>query len=180
MNNIILHINAGNIILPAVIAIVFSAIYFFLFKPAKSKRISFIVDYTKTVDQAIADGEYGWKNSDITAKHFPISPEMIGTKVEISGKLFHFNRGMSSEDVIKEMDKDGYRPAVLMEALALAAAYPELQRKFPIIALGSVRHGSDGFRWVPCLRVDGRSRRLSLDYFDDDWNASCHFLGVRK
>jgi len=150
-------------------------------KPLQSTDdIKLTVDYTKTVDQAIADGKYGWKNSDITAKHFPISPEMIGTKVEISGKLFHFNRSMSSEDVIKEMDKDGYRPAVLMEALALAAAYPELQRRFPIIALGSVWRVSFGNRRVPCLLVDGYDRKLFLYYFGNTWVAQVRFFGIRK
>ena len=142
--------------------------------------IKLIVDYTKTVEQAVADCEFNFANSDINAKNFPISLEMIGTKVEISSKLYHFNRGMGSEDVIKEMDKENCRPAVLMEALALAAAHPELQKQFPIIALGSVWRTFIGFRQVPYLDVNDDDRELDLSYFGDDWWACCRFLGVRK
>ena len=142
--------------------------------------IKLTVDYSKTVEQAVADGKYDYKNSDITVKNFPISPAMIGKKVDIAGRLFHFDRNISSEDVIKEMDKENCRPAVLMEALALAAAHPELQREFPIIALGSVWRISSGGRQVPCLVVIGSARELNLNYFVSDWSAHCRFFGVRK
>ena len=141
--------------------------------------VKLIVDYTKTVEQAIADGNYDWKNSDVTAKNFPISPEMIGKKVDISGRLFHFDRNIGSENAIKKMDSDGCRPATLMELLALGATHPELQKQFPIIALGSVWRTFIGFRQVPYLDVNDNDRKLNLSYFGDDWWACCRFLGVR-
>ena len=142
--------------------------------------VKLTVDYTKTVEQAIADGNYDWKNSDVTAKNFPISPEMIGKKVDISGRLFHFDRNIGSENAIKKMDSDGCRPATLMELLALGATHPELQKQFPIIALGSVWRTFIGFRQVPYLDVNDDDRELDLSYFGDDWWACCRFLGVRK
>jgi len=145
-----------------------------------SGEITLVVDYTKTVEQAIADGKYDWKNGDVTAKNFPISPEMVGKKVEVATKLFHFNRDISSEDVISEMDKDGYRPATLMELLVLGCLFPELQRQFPIVALGSVWRIACGDRYVPCLDVIGSERRLSLDWFGYGWSAHYRVLGVRK
>ncbi len=143
-------------------------------------EIKLAVDYTKTIEQAIADGHYDWKNSDINAKNFPISPEMTGKKAEVSANLFHFNRDISSEDAISEMDKTGYRPATLMELLVLGFLFPELQRQFSIVALGSVWHDADGYRLVPCLCAYGDGRELSLGWFDDGWGAPCRFLGVRK
>ena len=142
--------------------------------------VKLTVDYTKTVEQAIADGNYDWKNSDVTAKNFPISPEMIGKKVDISGRLFHFDRNINSKEAIKEMDSDGCRPAILMELLALGATHPELQRQFPVVALGSVWRDSDGNRRVPVLDVGDSGRQLDLGYFDSGWSASYRFLGVRK
>ncbi|NCU43062.1 hypothetical protein EOL72_01780 [Candidatus Falkowbacteria bacterium] len=143
-------------------------------------EIRLAIDYTKTLEQAISDGNYDWKNSDITAQHFPVSPEMIGKKAEVSAKLFHFNCGISSDDVISEMDKAGYRPATLMELLVLGFLFPELQRHFPIVALGSVWHGAIGGGHVPYLDVDGNERGLDLYWFGIDWGAHCRFLGVRK
>jgi len=138
-------------------------------------------DYTKTVEQAVADGNYDWKNPSITAKNFPISPEMIGKKIKVSTKLFHFNRDISSEDAISEMDKAGYRPATLMELLVLGFLFPELQRQFPVVALGSVWRDANLYRYVPCLFVSGSERRLGLFRFGGSgWRARCLFLGLRK
>lgn len=143
-------------------------------------EIKLTVDYTKTIEQAIADGKYDWKDSDITAKNFPISPEMIGKKSDVSAKLFHFNRDISSDDVISEMDKSGYRPATLMELLVLGILFPELQRQFPIVALGSIWHDGFDYRHVPYLNVFGSRRGLNLCGFDGGWDAHDRFLGVRK
>ncbi|MDD2354362.1 MAG: hypothetical protein PHH52_02255 [Patescibacteria group bacterium] len=145
-----------------------------------TNEIKLVIDYTKTVEQVIADSNYDWKNDDITAQHFPVSPEMIGKKAEVSAKLFHFNRGISSDDVISEMDKAGYRPATLMELLVLGFLFPELQRQFPIVALGSVWHSARGSHHVPYLSVDGSERSLYLLWFGGDWGPHCRFLGVRK
>lgn len=138
------------------------------------------VDYSRTLQEMINAGNYACVNSDITDKNFPIPPEMTGKKVEVSAKLFHFNRPISSEDAISEMDKAGYRPATLAELLALGEAQPELQRQFPIIALGSVWHHAYGYRRVPCLDVGGVEREFNLGWFGRDWVAGCRFLAVRK
>lgn len=145
-----------------------------------SSEITLTVDYTKTVEEAIADGNYDWKNSDITSKNFPISPEMTGKKMEIKTKLFHFNCDISSEDVTLKMDKDGYRPATLMELLVLGFLFPELQRHFSIVALGSVWYDAGGRRRVPGLGVGGSDRGLYLHWFGREWVARYRFLGIRK
>lgn len=150
-------------------------------KQTKStEEISLTVDYNQTVEQMIAAGKYDWKNSDITEKHFPLPAELSGQKTAVSSKLFHFNRDISSEDAIAEMDKAGYRPATLSELLALGTKHPELQRQFPIVALGSLWRLAFGLRRVPFLLVDGVERRLGLLWFDYDWYAYYRFLGVRK
>lgn len=142
--------------------------------------IMLVVDYSRTLQKMISAGNYDWTNSNIIAKNFPISPEMTGKKVEVSANIFHFNKEISSEDAISEMDKAGYRPATLAELLALGEAQPELQRQFPIIALGSVWHRAAGRRYVPCLGVVGVKRGLPLHWFDRGWRAHYRFLAVRK
>ncbi len=137
--------------------------------------ITLTVDYSRTLKQMIADGDYNWENKNITERNFPVPAKMKGKKVEVSTKLFHFNRNISSEDAKKEMDKDGFRPATVFELLVLGATHPELQKQFSVIALDS-----GGGRRVPYLVVDGDWRGLGLDWLDYDWNASCRFLAVRK
>ncbi len=74
----------------------------------------------------------------------------------------------------------GYRPATLPELLALGKQYPEFQRWFPIIALGSVWRGQGGVRLAPCLSENAGKRGLGLDSFDFVWGAFCCFLAVPK
>lgn len=125
--------------------------------------------------ELITLGKYDWVNGDIIAKYFPVVevPTLEGEN------LFHFNRNISSEDAIAEMDKVGYRPATMAELLVYGAKNPEMQRQFPIVALGSVAQ-IDGTRRVGILGEGGSGRKLNLDYFDGGWGGGCRFLAVRK
>ena len=134
------------------------------------------VDYSLTLEQMIAEGEYDWVNSDITSTRFPI----VGTgKVGLEGQLEHYGRNMSSDAVLADLDQKGLRPATIAEILAFGAKYPELQRQFPIVALGSVASVS-GDRDVAYLCRHDRHRSLRLCCFGDVWDAGSRFLVFRK
>jgi hypothetical protein len=144
---------------------------------SKSTVTAYVVDINfATLTEGIALGKYDWKNGDITTERFPIA----GNQGKKEVFTVHFNRTMeSSEAVIAELDKLGYKPAETADLLALGKDQLELQRQFPIIALGSsaVVHGS---RYVPYLYEYVSERRLSLYYFHDGWYDDCRFLAVRK
>jgi hypothetical protein len=144
------------------------------------EEISLTVDYGQTLEQMIANGKYNWHNSNITEKNFPLPAGLVGEKIVVSAKLFYFSSVISSKEAIAEMNKDGYRPATLAELLALGEARPDLQRQFPILALGSVWRDVNGYHHVSCLGVNDLERELSLYWFGSDWDASCRFLAVRK
>ncbi|MEK7078409.1 MAG: hypothetical protein AAB911_02465 [Patescibacteria group bacterium] len=135
------------------------------------------VDYTRTLSDMISAGHYDSVNDDITADHFPVSGEGV---VEVKLELVHFDRVMESDDVLKELDKDGLRPATLAELLAFGAKYPDIQRQFPIIALGAVWQNRRGYRSVPALWGSSIGRFLDLHYFDDGWDGYYRFLAVLK
>lgn len=78
------------------------------------------------------------------------------------------------------MRKAGFRPALIEDLLALGAEYPELQKQFPIVALGSVWQDPGGRRRVPYLRWDGGGRDLDLYWFGDDWDERWRFAAVRN
>lgn len=136
-----------------------------------------VVDYGQPLAEMIAMGKYDFANSDINADHFPVSGE---GQQEVAVELFHFNKSISSEKAIAEMDAVGYRPAILPELLALGASQPELQRQFPIVALGSVWQGPDGSRSVACLYRSYAERSLYLRWFGYGWNDVYRFAAVRK
>jgi hypothetical protein len=135
------------------------------------------IDHDRSVEEMVRAGKYDWSNDDITSKHF-LSDRKGTTQVRI--QLIHFNRAMESDDVLHELDKQGLRPATLPELLALGEKHPELQRQFPIVALGSVWRRLFGDRRVACLYGHVGGRRLRLNWFDGRWCGDCRFAAVSK
>lgn len=134
------------------------------------------VDYNLSLEQMIVAGQYGYTNSDITAKRFSIRGNDI---VEYEASYFHFNRSISSEDAMKEIEQAGWSPAKIEHVLSHGKTFPEEQRKFPIIGLGSVAE-IRGARGVPCLGRNGSRRDLDLLWFGSVWNVDSRFPAIRK
>ncbi|MBI5732001.1 MAG: hypothetical protein HY982_01435 [Candidatus Magasanikbacteria bacterium] len=99
---------------------------------------------------------------------------------EVSFKYVHLNRDASTDEVLAETDRQNLRPALYEELLAFGAKYPDEQRQFPIVALGSVcRNSSDGL-YVAYLNRCGSERGLYLHRIGRGWGWVCRFLVVRK
>ena len=142
----------------------------------QSNDLKIVVDYDLSLQEMIAAGQYDLVNDDITPERFPV----IGKGVmQLIPQLVHFNRNISSDDAEKELDKKGLRPATLAELLAFGKTYPEVQRKFPVVALGSVAE-INGDRFVAYLDRGGSGRSLGLRYRDRAWRAYCRFLAFPK
>ena len=136
-----------------------------------------VVDYTKTLKEMVLVGKYDWVNENITQDHFPIQGS---GKQEVQVALFHFGKIMASDQIIAEMEKQGYRSTRIEELLALGASQLELQRQFPIVALGSVWRGPYGDRGVPVLDRGDARRRLGLHWLEHEWHESYRFAAVRN
>ncbi len=137
-----------------------------------------LVNYDQTVKDMVQAGKYDWSGSlfQVTSDNFPINHRAAGT-VEIV--LVHFHRPVGMSEALGELDKMGLRPAELPELLALGAAYPEKQREFPIIALGSACCNQ---QWFPSLEYhnwDDWGRTLNVGNFPRA-NESYRFAAVRK
>ena len=139
---------------------------------------SVTVDYGLSLAKMIKAGKYDYVNSDINAKNFPVA--RIG-KVEMKNlELVHLNCNASTDEAIQEIGKRGLGLGDLPMLLALGAKYPELQREFPVAALGSSWVNRDGFRRVACLWSDDGNRRLYLDWYGIMWCVHYRFLAVCK
>lgn len=128
---------------------------------------------TKTIpklSKLIKTKKFDWVNSDITDDLFP-EPKEIGNDF----KLYHFDKYIPSEDAVKEMKKDGFRPATAWELLS----WPDWNEKDWVVALGSVCE-VDGGRYVPDLDGSGAGRNLSLYWWGVGWSFRCRFLAVRN
>lgn len=146
-------------------------------KEQKENLFLVSINYDLSVEAMVRAGDYDYQNSDITERNFP--SEEKGTR-ELELHLVHFNRVMSSDDVKRELAKLGLRPATLKELLAFGALYKEEQRKYPIVALGSVWQYWDGNRDVPYLVGYSGYRDLNLRWDDADWFELYRFLAVSK
>ncbi len=136
-----------------------------------------LIDYEQTLEQMIVVGRYDWFNSKITAEHFPIKGEgKISRKVEI----IKLNWNMCSDEVIAELDKIGKRPAAIEDLLAFGAQYPDIQRQFPVVALGSSAEVSN-YLYAECLYMNGSRRCLDFCWWDDvAWYHFYRFLVFDK
>lgn len=142
-----------------------------------AKKVAEVAQAVKSVLKGLIDaGKYDYVNPNITEAKFPVPADFV---LGSDPKVFHFNCDISSEKAIEEMDKVGYRPAMIWDLLDYGAENPEEQRKFPIVGLGSVGEVG-GRRSVPCLGLGVSGRFLNLSWFDRGWRARCRFLGVRK
>lgn len=126
----------------------------------------------RTLADMIFAGKFDSVNSNITEEHFP--SERIRGKV----KIFHFDRFISSENAVKEMEKEGYVPANIYELLQYAEK--DWNGKDVVVALGSVWRDRIHDRDVAYLWGDSGGRDLSLYWFGIDWNAHSRFAAVRK
>ena len=135
---------------------------------------SVFVDCTLPLEEMIVLGKYDWVNSDVNKKNFPIDEKV---KANVPMRVFHFDKNMSSAAVAEAMDKEGWKPAKIWHLLFFGAKYPELQKKFPIVALGSVWHGCVAYLGWDSFICE---RSLYLSRIDHAWNDYWRFLAVRK
>ncbi len=138
------------------------------------------VDYSKTLEQMIAEGKYEYRiNDDIKTKNFPLPVKLIGKKIDGIYKIYFFNESISSEDSIRRIAEDGYLPATLPELLKFGEINPEMQRQFPIFALGSnFQYGNSKYE-IPVLTTYDFKRRLNLYERPLSWSNTFGFLVVR-
>lgn len=139
-----------------------------------NEETELVVDYSQSVRQMKERGNYKWKSCNITEEHFPFPAELSGKKIHVPIRLLNFE-SIDGKNAVKGIYEAGYDPGNLAELLALGQTFPDWQREFPIIALGSI--------WshhVPCLSVDIFNRRvLQLLNFEDWFSFTSRFLAVR-
>ncbi len=146
---------------------------------ASKRRDTFpvAVNYDLSVEDAIQAGDYQAVHSEITSKNFPSTRK---GQAELEIMLVRFDNRMTSEGVVRELDEEGLRAAALPEFLAFGAKYPDVQRKFSVVGLGSVWQDRKGYRNVPCLYTASEGRYLDLHWWDDGWYSYSRFAAIRK
>lgn len=119
----------------------------------------------------------GYENAEF--KPIDVCKEVSTETREIEFELVHLDKRLDTDAILAELDRQGLRPALYEELLALAKQYPDERRNYPIAAFGSVCRDDADYLYLPYL--DG-GRNLLMGCFGgpDPWTASCRFLAVRK
>ena len=152
------------------------SVYHFFSSPKGVKKVAeLIVPLTISFSDSIVPLKFGYVNSNITEQNFPMQQ---GDNDPMEYKVFHFGGSISSENVIKAMTKENYRPATLRELLRWAKNNWNVNDR--IIALGQIWLNADSHRYLAVLDFDGGRRELGLRWFGFVWNVSDHFLAMRK
>lgn len=119
--------------------------------------------------------------SDLFKQEWTRHPSVPDEPVASVDRMFvhHFDQDIYSEEVIAEAEKMGARVATAEELVAYAEKYPDEQRKYWIVGLGSSAMGG-GCACVAVLLCFVRRRILAYYWFDFEWFAGDRFLFVRK
>ena len=134
---------------------------------------SFLVDYNRKVEDGISAGKYDLVDH-VDFRDFQTKQKGIR---KVTAELSCFNHYITTDDVLRRVEKRG-RPADFVELLAFGETYPNVQLKFPIVALESVFH-SRGKRFAPYLGREISERSLRFALFGNGWVSSCRFMVIR-
>lgn len=136
------------------------------------------VNYDHTVEELIKAGNFEWTGEGITSSNFPSNE--FGQK-EVTIFLFIFDFDIRSENVIKIMDNQGFRPANLKELLSLGTRYSDFKSKdWVVVALGSTWRDSNDSVSVPYIRGPLDKCTLHLIDWGGGWGTLWQFAAVRK
>lgn len=152
-----------------------------MIKKVTAEQYQLIVDYDQSVEEAIDAGKYDYYDNNITLLHSPI--ECFG-RVNMKVMLVHFVVNTINTDIVlDELDKRDLRPAELCELLAFGAKFPERQKRFSILGIGSfLRNHSGNYNSYPCLSGESWRRGLFLrsEISGIYWFGSNRFAAVHK
>jgi hypothetical protein len=138
-----------------------------------AKTWTVTVDGRQTFAQMIEAGAYDHVNSQITEASFPVDPGDVAARELI---LLCLGEVSSTDMVLHELDNLGLRSGRIEDLLAFGATYPETQRTFPIVALGSIE---TSYRRRPFLWGSPRVRHLDLRFDEKIWGGNIRFLTLR-
>lgn len=124
----------------------------------------------------VEQGHYDYYHQFINEEYFPVDSPHRANII-----FCHSNRSINQySDILGEMDAKNLRPATMSELLALGAKYPDLQRHFWIVELGSVFQPPRDSSLVGVLNSVRGLRQADLGWIGANFNGLVRFAVVRK
>lgn len=131
--------------------------------------------YGRPLGELLAAGGYDHANEYLTEERFPVADDRGGASaVEVA--LVCLEHRATTDEVGRAVEAAGLRAGGIAELLALGAEQPELQRSFPIVALGAASDYPHDYRRIPFLWGTPRVRHLDLRWDEHGWGGNIRFL----
>ncbi len=142
----------------------------------------FEVDYDEPLGCKIEAGKFRWFCPNITDKRFPFEQRGRRKSTLLLVNLGDARRPTTEvEAAIQQLQAV---PSDLAQLLEVAKTFPELQRLFYIVALGSYWTYAEWLKprsaYAPLLGRGSDCRWLSVQGFDHDWGGCFWFLAARE
>lgn len=136
------------------------------------------VDYSKNMRMVIASQWFNSLEDLVCQENFP-EEKKSGKKV-LTAKMFKMPTISNTAHVLSIMEKEGFRPATVMELLFLNLNKFS-RENIIIVAMGSETEDNIGVLSFPCVCVNRGVKTLSLVWKTYDWNQSyIRILGIKK
>lgn len=132
----------------------------------ESLEFRFTVDYSKALLEMISDGNFDEVDDHVYALGLTRSDK----RTDVVAKVAVLNQPASTEDVLAELTRNGFRPATLHELMAFGVTYPDM----PDYHYQSVN--ALGTRWDVESNgevLTGFIAGLGWDYWDDGNVETC-------
>jgi hypothetical protein len=141
----------------------------------RTYRVS--IPYERSTEQLLEMGHY-----DITSPYLndlDFQRTVCGRDRMFEIEMVHFGRNISTDDALAGIEQQGLRPSNVTELLAFGASYPDVQREFPVVALGEIFPYPHGARNVVALGTLGELRCVFV-WLAVDWYDACRFAAIWK
>ena len=137
----------------------------------ETETFAVTIDDRQPLAQLIAAGGYDHVNHHITEANWPVQQ---GEPAASELILVHVGHVASTGEVQQAVAELGLRSGRIEELLAFGAAYPQTQRRFPVVAVGAL----DPYHRRPFLWGSPRVRHLDLRFDEKIWSGNIRFLTV--
>ena len=116
----------------------------------------------KPFDEMVAACKFTLVNATVSL----IKRDEVALGQEVEVHLLPLNLTLNAP-VLAKLESDGFRPAALVELVAVVAANPDILTRQMIVALGSVAVDSTETKFFPVVHANDGQRSLTVDYNDE-------------
>ena len=134
-----------------------------------------VMNYASLSSDLIAVGRHNVVDEEIRHRNFPLVGRGVKT---IRVRLYSFSKVISGPAVLGYFKARNIRAAKSEELFAFTAQHPEMEKAYPLVALGNPWRVEDDTVRVTCaMEVDG-VRRLETILLEHKFDPIYRFLGV--